>query len=54
MIEVDEPIVVTPEDLAEMGDKPAAGISSLIENYSEVTLPADAEIDPETHILVGE
>ena len=55
MIEIDEPINVSQEDLDNMGDKPAAGLTSLLNNYSEVNLPEGAEdIDLENNIIVGE
>ena len=54
LIEVDEPINVSQEDLDEMGDEPAAGLSDLINNYSEVTLPENGDVDLENNIIVGE
>ena len=54
LIEVDEPINVSQEDLEEMGDEPAAGLSDLINNYSEVTLPENGDVDLENNIIVGE
>lgn len=55
MIEIDEPINVSQEDLDNMGDKPAAGLTNLLNNYSEVNLPeGDEEIDLENNIIVGE
>lgn len=53
LIEVDEPINVSQEDLDEMGDEPAAGLTDLLGGYSEVVLPEEAEVDPETNIQVG-
>ena len=53
LIEIDEPINMTQEQLDGMGDAPAAGISSLLDDYSEVVLPQDANVTPETNILVG-
>lgn len=53
LIEIDEPINMTNEDLENMGDAPAEGITGLLGNYSEVVLPEEAEVDPETNILVG-
>lgn len=52
LIEVDEPINLTPEELATM-DEPAAGISGLLEDYSEVVLPEGVTVDTETNIQVG-
>lgn len=54
LIEVDEPINVSQEDLDEMGDEPAAGLTDLINNYSEVTLPENGDVDLENNIIVGE
>lgn len=54
LIEVDEPINVSQEDLEEMGDEPAAGLTDLINNYSEVTLPENGDVDLENNIVVGE
>lgn len=54
LIEIDEPINVSQEDLDNMGDKPAAGITDLINNYSEVTLPENGDVDLENNIVVGE
>lgn len=54
LIEVDEPINVSQEDLDEMGDEPAAGLTDLINNYSEVTLPENGDVDLENNIVVGE
>ena len=54
LIEVDEPINVSQEDLDEMGDEPAAGLSDLINYYSEVTLPENGDVDLENNIIVGE
>ena len=54
LIEIDEPINVSQEDLDNMGDKPAAGITDLINNYSEVTLPENGDVDLENNIIVGE
>lgn len=52
LIEIDEPINLTPEELATM-DEPAAGISGLLEDYSEVVLPEGVTVDTETNIQVG-
>lgn len=54
LIEIDEPINVSQEDLDNMGDKPAAGLTDLINNYSEVTLPENGDVDLENNIVVGE
>lgn len=54
LIEIDEPINVSQEDLDNMGDKQAAGITDLINNYSEVTLPENGDVDLENNIVVGE
>ena len=54
LIEIDEPINVTSEDLENMGDEPAAGLTDLINNYSEVTLPENGDVDLENNIVVGE
>ena len=54
LIEIDEPINVSQEQLDNMGDKPAAGLTDLINNYSEVTLPENGDVDLENNIVVGE
>ena len=54
LIEIDEPINVSQEDLDNMGDEPAAGLTDLINNYSEVTLPENGDVDLENNIVVGE
>lgn len=54
LIEIDEPVNVSQEDLDNMGDKPAAGLTDLINNYSEVTLPENGDVDLENNIIVGE
>ena len=54
LIEIDEPINVSQEDLDNMGDEQAAGITDLINNYSEVTLPENGDVDLENNIVVGE
>lgn len=54
LIEIDEPIEVSQEDLDNMGDEPAAGLTDLINNYSEVTLPENGDVDLENNIIVGE
>ncbi len=54
MIEIDEPINVTDEQLEEMGDNAASGISGLLGGYSEVTLPeGEGNVDLNNNIVVG-
>ena len=57
LIEIDEPISVSQEDLDNMaasGDT-ASGLSNLLGDYSEVTLPeGEGKVDLESNIVVGD
>ncbi len=55
-IEIDEPINITEEDLDNMIDNnsAASGLSTLLDGYSDVTLPGGAgNVDLESNIVVG-
>ena len=54
LIEIDGPISVSQEDIDNMSDGAAAGLTDLINNYSEVTLPEDGDVDLDNNIIVGE
>ena len=56
LIEVDEPINVSQEDLDDMVDNNsvASGLSTLLGDYSDVTLPeGEGDVDLENNIVVG-
>ena len=56
LIEIDEPINVTEEQLDDMTDNnsAASGLSTLLGDYSDVTLPGGAgNVDLESNIVVG-
>ena len=56
LIEIDEPINVTQEQLDDMAASggTASGLSTLLGDYSEVTLPENGDVDLENNIIVGE
>ena len=57
LIEIDEPISVSQEDLDNMAASggTASGLSNLLGDYSEVTLPEGGDdVDLESNIVVGE
>lgn len=57
LIEIDEPVDVTDEDLNNMvsGGTAASGISGLLGNYSEVNLPdGKGDVDLNSNIVVGD
>ena len=55
LIEIDEPINVSEEDLENMGDNAADGITGLLDNYSEVVLPeGGGNVDLNNNIVVGD
>jgi len=55
LIEIDEPINVSEEQLEEMGDNAADGITGLLNDYSEVTLPeGKGNVDLNNNIVVGD
>ena len=56
LIEIDEPVNVSQEDLDNMGDSnsAASGLSTLLGDYSDVTLPeGEGDVDLESNIVVG-
>ena len=55
LIEVDEPINVTQEQLDDMAASggTATGLSTLLGDYSEVTLPENGDVDLDNNIVVG-
>ena len=56
LIEVDEPINVSQQDLDDMvdGNSAASGLSTLLGDYSDVNLPAgEGDVDLESNIVVG-
>ena len=56
LIEIDEPINVTQEQLDDMAASggTASGLSTLLGDYSEVTLPENGNVDLDNNIIVGE
>ena len=55
LIEIDEPINVSEEDLENMGDNAADGITGLLDDYSEVVLPeGEGNVDLNNNIVVGD
>ena len=57
LIEIDEPVDVTDEDLNNMvsGGTAASGISGLLGNYSEVNLPeGEGDVDLNSNVVVGD
>jgi histidine ammonia-lyase len=56
LIEVDEPINVTQDQLDDMAASggTASGLSTLLGDYSEVTLPENGDVDLDNNIVVGE
>ena len=54
LIEIDEPVNVSQEDLDGMGDNAANGLSALLDDYSDVNLPeGEGDVDLNDNIVVG-